>query len=138
MKQVIGYTAGAFDMFHIGHLNVLKNARAQCDHLVVGVNSDKLIKTYKNKHVIIPIKERLEIVKAIEFVDQVLTVDSLDKIAIWNKIHFNKIFIGSDWRGSERWIETEKKLSRLEAKVVYLPYTTGTTSTLLREKLLNI
>lgn len=135
---VIGYTAGAFDMFHVGHLNLLKNAKAQCDYLNVGVNSDDLVETYKHKKVVVPIEERIEIVEAIQYVDRVFTVDSLDKISVWNKIRFNKIFIGDDWEGSDRWEKTEQELKQLGAHVIYLPYTTGTTSTLLREKLLEI
>jgi glycerol-3-phosphate cytidylyltransferase len=137
-NSVIGYTAGAFDMFHIGHLNLLKNAKEQCDYLFVGVNSDNLIQNYKQKKAVIPIAERIEIVRSIKYVDQALVVDSLDKVSVWNEIHFKKIFIGDDWKGSERWRETEKELAQLGTRVIYLPYTTGTTSTLLLEKLVKL
>lgn len=122
-------------MFHIGHLNLLRNAKAQCDYLIVGVNSDELVMNYKHKVAIIPLKERMEIVSAIKYVDEVMECCSLDKVEIQKKIHFNKIFIGDDWKGNERWKITEKEMQALGAEVIYLPHTEGTSSTLLREKL---
>lgn len=135
-KNIIGYTQGAFDMFHVGHLNLIRNAKKQCDYLTVGVNSDELIETYKKKRAVVPVAERIEIIRAIKYVDEVILVNDLDKLKIWNDIHFNAVFIGDDWKGSNRWNATERSLAELGAKVIYLPYTTGTTSTLLREKLL--
>ena len=132
-KYKIGYTQGAFDMFHIGHLNLLKNAKAQCDILIVGVNSDALICSYKNKKTVIPEKDRKEIVKAIRYVDDVILATTLDKSEIWNNLKFDAIFIGSDWKGNERWTNTEKALSEKGADVVYLEYTHGVSSTILRE-----
>lgn len=137
-KKIIGFTAGAFDMFHIGHLNLLRNARARCDYLIVGVNSDELVSSYKNKKVVIPLEERMEIVKALRYADEVIALDTLDKEAIWLQIKFDIVFIGDDWKGSDRWNKTEAVLKRHGVRVDYLPYTTGTTSTLLREKLLDI
>lgn len=133
--MIVGFTSGAFDMFHVGHLNLIKNARSQCDYLIVGVNTDELIAEYKYKRVIVPLKERLEIVEAVKYVDEVIPVDTLDKEQIWNKKNFDMLFIGSDWKGSERWNRTEVIMNTYGVKVVYLPYTNGTTSTLLREKL---
>lgn len=138
MKKIIGFTAGAFDMFHVGHLNLIKNAKARCDYLIVGVNTDELIAIYKNKHVVVPLEERMEIVRAIKYVDEVIPVETLDKEIIWKKRRFDKVFIGDDWKGTERWNLTEKIMKRYGVDVVYLPYTTGTTSTLLREKLIEM
>lgn len=136
MKKVIGFTAGAFDMFHVGHLNLLKNAKARCDYLIVGVNTDELIAAYKNKHAIVPLEERMQIVRAIKYVDEVISVDTLDKEVIWEKKMFDIVFIGDDWKGSARWNETEQTMKKHNVEVVYLPYTVGTTSTVLREKLM--
>ena len=135
MKKIIGFTAGAFDMFHVGHLNLIKNAKARCDYLIVGVNTDELIASYKDKNVVVPLAERLQIIESIKYVDEVIAVDTLDKGKMWEKKKFDVVFIGDDWKGSERWNETEQKLKKYNVDVVYLPYTTGTTSTLLREKL---
>lgn len=133
--MVVGYTQGTYDMFHIGHLNLIRNARAQCDYLIVGVNSDDLIRSYKNKMAIVPLEERMDIIAALRFVDEVVSCDTLDKKRAFEKHHFQKIFIGDDWRGNARWKQTEEELAMLGAEVVYLPYTKNTSSTLLREKL---
>lgn len=139
MKQTIGFTAGAFDMFHIGHLNLIKNAKARCDYLIVGVNTDELIASYKNKNVIVPLDERMQIVSALKYVDEVEVVDTLNKVEMWKRKKFDVVFIGDDWKGTERWIKTEADLDNCcNVKVIYLPYTKGTTSTLLREKLIEI
>lgn len=135
MKKIIGFTAGAFDMFHVGHLNLIKNAKARCDYLIVGVNTDELIAAYKHKKVVVPLEERLQIVEAIKYVDEVIPVDTLDKEQMWQKKKFDVVFIGDDWKGSARWNETEEQMKKLGIEVIYLPYTRGTTSTILREKL---
>lgn len=137
MEKIVGYTQGTFDMFHIGHLNLLKNARAHCDYLVVGVNSDELVKAYKKKEVIVPLAERIAIVEAIRYVDQVICTETLDKVHAWNRVKFQKLFIGDDWKGNDRWKKTEEEIAPLGAVVEYLPYTQDTSSTLLREKLLD-
>lgn len=136
MSKIIGFTAGAFDMFHVGHLNLIKNAKARCDYLIVGVNTDELISFYKNKKAVVPLEERLQIVESVRYVDESIPVDTLDKEYIWNRKKFDVLFIGDDWKGSQRWNETEKIMQKHDVEVVYLPYTTGTTSTLLREKLI--
>ncbi len=133
--MIIGYTQGTFDMFHIGHLNLLRNAKAQCDYLVVGINTDDLVWQYKNKHVVVPLGERMEIVRAIRFVDEVIECDTLDKIVAFKKVQFNKIFIGDDWKGNARWEQTGKQMRSLGAELVFLPHTQGTSSTILRDKL---
>ena len=135
MEKVIGYTQGTFDMFHIGHLNLIKNAKRHCDYLVVGVNSDDLVESYKNKRPIIPLDERVEIMRAIKYVDEVIVTNTLDKKEIWEKVRFNEIYIGDDWKGNERWEKTGKEMEQLRAKLVFLPYTKDTSSTMLREKL---
>ena len=130
MGKVIGYTQGTFDMFHIGHLNLIRNAKRHCDYLIVGVNEDALVESYKHKKPIVPLEERAEIVRAIRYVDQVIITDTLDKKEIWNKIRFDEI-----WKGNERWEKTGKQMEELGARLVYLPYTKDTSSTMLREKL---
>ena len=135
MEKVIGYTQGTFDMFHIGHLNLIKNAKRHCDYLVVGVNSDDLVESYKNKRPIIPLDERVEIMRAIKYVDEVIVTNTLDKKEIWEKVRFNEIYIGDDWKGNERWEKTGKEMEQPGAKLVFLPYTKDTSSTMLREKL---
>ena len=135
MEKVIGYTQGTFDMFHIGHLNLIKNAKRHCDILVVGVNSEDLVESYKNKRPIIPLDERVEIMRAIKYVDEVIVTNTLDKKEIWEKVRFNEIYIGDDWKGNERWEKTGKEMEQLGAKLVFLPYTKDTSSTMLREKL---
>lgn len=137
MKKTIGFTAGAFDMFHVGHLNLIKNAKARCDYLIVGVNTDALVVSYKMKNVIVPLEERMQIISALKYVDEVEIVDTLDKVEIWKRKKFDVVFIGDDWKGTKRWNETEAALrDRCGVDVVYLPYTKGTTSTMLREKLI--
>ncbi len=134
MKQYrIGYTQGVFDMFHIGHLNLLKRAKEQCDFLIVGVNSDELVMQYKQKTPIIRETERKAIIENIKCVDQAEIVDTLDKLNAWNRFHFDAIFIGSDWKGNSRWEETGRQLRQVGADLVYLPYTDGISSTILRK-----
>lgn len=133
--MIIGYTQGTYDMFHIGHLNLLRNAKAQCDYLVVGVNNDELVSQYKNKCVVVPLAERLDIVGAIRFVDKVIACNTLDKMVAYEKVHFNRLFIGDDWRGNSRWEETGKQMKALGVELIYLPHTQGTSSTMLRDKL---
>ena len=139
MKKTIGFTAGAFDMFHVGHLNLIKNAKARCDYLIVGVNTDALVVSYKMKNVIVPLEERMQIISALKYVDEVEIVDTLDKVEIWKRKRFAVVFIGDDWKGTKRWNETEAALcDRCGVDVIYLPYTKGTTSTILREKLIEM
>ncbi|MBR3621895.1 MAG: adenylyltransferase/cytidyltransferase family protein [Selenomonadaceae bacterium] len=133
--KIIGFTAGVFDMFHIGHLNLLKNAAARCDYLIVGVNSDELVQSYKDKKTVVPLAERVEIIRQIKYVNEVVVIDSLDKKQSWKKLHYDRLFIGDDWRNNPRWKQTEKEMAELGVKVVYLPHTNGTSSTLLRDRL---
>ena len=138
---IIGYTAGVFDMFHIGHLNVLKNAKAKCDYLVVGVSTDDVVKKNKNKSPVISYEERKAIVEAIRFVDKVVPQTGYDiaskiKAAIDNRI--NIMFVGSDWKGTDKWNIIEKQLAQYDVKVEYLPHTDGVSSTMLSEVLKRI
>lgn len=133
-KYKIGYTQGTFDMFHIGHLNLLKQAKAQCDILIVGVNADTLVEEYKHKTPVIKQEERVEILQAIRYVDNVVMCQTLNKVEMHKHLHFDAIFIGDDWKGNARWVQTEIDLKALGADVVFLNYTKGVSSTMLREK----
>jgi glycerol-3-phosphate cytidylyltransferase len=133
-KYKIGYTTGVYDMFHIGHLNILKKAKEYCEYLIVGVTSDELV-SYKGKQSIIPHNERLEIIRSIKFVDKAITQDSMDKKQAWEILKFNVMFVGSDWKGTDKWKKIEEEFSLVGVDVIYFPYTDGTSSTLLREKL---
>ena len=135
-KYKIGYTSGVYDMFHIGHLNILKRAKEHCDYLVVGVTTDELA-LYKNKKPIIPYEERAAIVEAIKYVDKVVPQENMNKLEACKKNNADVIFVGDDWKGTEKWNQIEKELATIGAEVVYFPYTQGTSSTILREKLLN-
>ena len=135
-KEVIGYTTGVYDLFHIGHLNLLKNAKAHCDKLIVGVSSDKLAQ-YKNKVPFICQEERMAIVGAIKYVDEVVLQEDLDKVKAWDKIHYDVLFVGSDWQGTDKWNEYERQLKEKGARVVYLPYTKTTSSTILQKTIKN-
>ena len=121
-------------MFHIGHLNLINNAKCYCNYLVVGVNSDELVYNYKNKMPVVKETERLAIVKNIKAVDEAVLADTLDKIHQLKHIRFDVIFIGDDWKGTDRWTETERMLKKYGVDVVFLPYTGGVSSTLLREE----
>lgn len=134
-KYKIGYTTGVYDMFHIGHLNILKRAKEQCEVLIVGVSTDELVQEYKNKTPIIPFEERMEIVNAIKYVDKVIPQTSMDKFKAWENLGFNAIFHGDDWKGSAMYNEVEEKLKEVGVDMVFLPHTDGTSSTLLSEKL---
>ncbi|MDE6025512.1 MAG: adenylyltransferase/cytidyltransferase family protein [Lachnospiraceae bacterium] len=135
MKKIVGYTQGTYDMFHIGHLNLLKNAKRHCDYLIVGINTDELVASYKEKRPIIPLDERVAIVRAIEYVDEVVVTTTLDKMEMWDILRFDEIYIGDDWKGNARWEETGRVLEKVGARLVFLPYTKDTSSTLLRQKL---
>jgi glycerol-3-phosphate cytidylyltransferase len=136
-RYKIGYTTGVFDMFHIGHLNILKRAKEQCDYLIVGVTSDQLV-SYKNKSAIIPHGERMAIVEGIRFVDKVVSQENMNKLDAWEKYKFDVMFVGSDWKGTNIWNEYEDQFRRIGVDIVYFPYTQGTSSTLLREVLQKI
>jgi glycerol-3-phosphate cytidylyltransferase len=134
-KYKIGYTTGVFDLFHIGHLNILRRAKEQCEHLIVGVSADELVRDYKHKTPVIPFEERIKIVEAIRYVDEVVPQTSMDKFAAWEKIHFDAIFHGDDWKGSTMYNEIEMKLNAVGVDMVFLKHTQGTSSTEISKKL---
>ena len=134
-KYKIGYTTGVFDMFHIGHLNILKKAKEQCDYLIVGVTTDELCKQRKNKLPIICEKDRVEIVDSIKYVDKVILQSDMDKIKPVVEHKVNAVFVGSDWKGTEAWNKYEKDFAAVGCTVVYLDHTEGISSTILRERL---
>ena len=129
MKRIVGYTTGVYDMFHIGHLNVLRNAKEQCDYLIVGVSTDELVKREKNKTPVIPYEERAQIVAAIRYVDEVVPQPDKNKVGAWEKYHFDKMFVGSDWEGTPQWKKFEEQFKPLGVEIVYLPHTDGISST---------
>ncbi len=133
--MVIGYTTGVFDMFHIGHLNILRKAKEQCDYLIVGVSTDELVEHDKRKQPIIPYEERAAIVSAIRYVDQVVPQEDKNKFGAWEKYRFNKMFVGSDWKGTEAWQGFERQLAPVGVEIVYFEHTDGISSSILRERL---
>lgn len=132
--MIIGYTTGVFDLFHVGHVNLLRNARAMCDKLIVGVTVDDLV-LYKNKRAVIPFHERMAVVQACRYVDVSVPQDTLDKRVAFDRYRFDVMFVGDDWFKSERWNALDKEFSSLGVRIIYLPYTQGTTSTLVNETL---
>ncbi|MGU8583455.1 adenylyltransferase/cytidyltransferase family protein [Clostridium perfringens] len=136
-KYKVGYTTGVFDMFHIGHLNIIKRAKEQCNYLIVGVSTDELVQEYKNKKPIIPFYERCEIVKALEYVDKVVAQENRDKFWAWKKLNFDVMFVGDDWKGKSLFVEVEEEFKKVGVDIVYFPYTKDTSSTILREKLVS-
>lgn len=135
--MIIGYTTGVFDLFHIGHLNLLRNAKAMCDKLVVGITTDDLV-AYKNKKAVIGFEERMEIVRAIEYVDAVVPQEHMDKFEAWKKLKFDVMFVGDDWYQSDKWQELEQQFTAVGVRIVYFPYTKGTSSTLINDVLVKI
>ena len=135
-KYKVGYTTGVFDLFHIGHLNILKRAKEQCEYLIVGVSTDELVENYKHKLPIIPFEERCEIVNSIKYVDKVVPQIDRDKYSAWENIQFNVMFVGDDWKGNQLFEELENKFKSVGVDIVYFPYTQGTSSTILRKKII--
>ena len=133
MKKIIGYTTGVYDMFHIGHLNILRRAKEQCDYLIVGVSTDELVQHDKNKTPIIKFEDRVKIVEAIKYVDEVVPQVDKNKFAAWEKYKFDKMFVGDDWKGTETWKRFEEQFSPVGVEIVYLPHTDGISSTLLTQ-----
>ena len=135
-KYKKGLTTGTYDMFHAGHLNLLKNAKAICDSLIVGIYNDKVIKQYKNKKPIIGLKDRMSVIEAIKYVDKVIALDSLDKVKAWEKERYDVLIIGDDWKGHSRWLKTEEEMNKLGVDVVYLPYTKGISSSIIKSRVI--
>lgn len=134
-KYEIGYTTGVFDLFHIGHLNILKRAKEQCEYLIVGVSTDECTEDYKHKKPIIPFDQRIEIVKAIKYVDEVVPQTSMDKIKAWETLKFDALFHGSDWQNSDMYNKIINDLAKLGVDVIFLPHTEGISSTDISKKI---
>jgi glycerol-3-phosphate cytidylyltransferase len=131
----VGYTTGVFDMFHVGHLNVLRSAKALCDHLIVGVTTDAMCLDRKHKPPVVPEVERMQIVESIRYVDEVVPQTSSNKMAAWQEHRFDVMFVGDDWKGTDVWNQLERDFADVGVEIVYFPYTTHTSSTLLRQVL---
>lgn len=134
-KYKIGYTTGVFDLFHIGHLNILRRAKEQCEMLVVGVTTDELCYRRKHKYPIVNEKDRMAIVGAIRYVDKVIPQLDMEKIRSVEELGADAVFVGSDWKGTEAWNKYEKEFAKVGCEVVYLDHTDGVSSTILREKI---
>jgi len=134
--MIIGYTSGVFDLFHVGHLNLLRNAKGMCDKLIVGVTSDDLV-SYKSKKAVISHDERMRIVRSIRYVDAVIAQESMDKLEVWKKLKYDVMFVGDDWYKDPKWNEIEEKFKLVDVDIVYFPYTKGTSSTLINQILEN-
>jgi len=131
----IGYTTGVFDLFHIGHLNILRNAKLECDFLIVGITTDELSENEKGKKPVIPFAERMAIVESVKYVDMVVPQTSYDKFEAWNNLKFNIMFVGDDWKGTQKWEQLEREFNAKGVKIHYFPYTQHTSSTKLRSVL---
>jgi glycerol-3-phosphate cytidylyltransferase len=131
----VGYAPGAYDLFHVGHLNLLRHARAHCDRLIAGVVADDVLAITKGQRPVIPLAERLEIVRHIDLVDDVYVETQPDKLLTWQDLHFDVIFKGDDWRGAAKGVKLERDFATVGVEVVYFPYTVHTSSTALRRAL---
>ncbi len=132
--MIIGYTAGVFDLFHIGHLNLLKNAKGMCDKLIVGVTVDELVQ-YKGKSALIPFDDRIEIVRSCKYVDAAVPQYDMDKLRACKELGASVLFVGDDWYGTEKWRKYEEEFSKEGIRIVYFPYTKGISSTRIGEAL---
>ena len=137
-KFKVGYTTGVFDLFHIGHLNIIRRAKEQCEHLIVGVSTDELVKEYKNKYPIIPFEERKEIIESLKYVDEVVPQTTMDKYAAWENLHYEALFHGDDWKNSDMYNKYLEEFEGTGVEFVFLPHTEGTSSTMLTEVLQKI
>ncbi|MGG9972093.1 adenylyltransferase/cytidyltransferase family protein [Ferruginibacter sp. SUN002] len=135
--MTIGYTSGVFDLFHIGHLNLLRNAKKMCDKLIVGVSTDELV-AYKHKQPVIPFLERVEIVQSISFVDAVVAQEDMDKFKMWQKLKYDVMFVGDDWFNTPKWQDLDKQFNDVGVRIIYFPYTKGTSSTIINTTLQNL
>ena len=135
--MIIGYTTGVYDLFHIGHLNLLKNAKGMCDKLIVGVTVDELV-AYKGKKAMIPFEDRIEIVRSIKYVDAAVPQHDMDKLAACKKLGAKVLVVGDDWYATEKWKEYEKEFEKEGIRIIYFPYTKGVSSTIITEALMNI
>ena len=135
-KYKIGYTDGVYDLFHIGHLNMIQTAKGHCEYLIVGVHGDDVVEGYKNHKPIINENDRKRIIKSVKGVDRAEINRFRDKLKLWELYHFDVIFIGDDWKGTERWNNFEKVLAEINVDVVYVPYTQGISTTDIKKRIL--
>ncbi|MCR5502236.1 MAG: adenylyltransferase/cytidyltransferase family protein [Lachnospiraceae bacterium] len=135
-KYKVGYTDGVYDLFHVGHLNMINEAKKRCEYLIVGVHGDDVVEEYKHRRPIINEEDRKKIVESIKGVDRAVINRFRDKIKLWELYHFDVVFIGDDWKGTERWIRFEEVLKEINVDVVYVPYTKGISTTEIKEKIL--
>ena len=133
--MIIGYTTGVFDMFHIGHLNILRRAKERCDYLIVGVSTDEVVEGYKHHKPIIPYEQRAAIVEAIKYVDEVVPQTTMDKMVFLKNRHFDVMFHGDEWKGTELYNKYEKDFAQLGARIEYLSHTEGVSSSQLRKRI---
>ena len=136
--MIIGYTTGVFDLFHVGHARILKNARALCDRLIVGVSTDELVMEYKQKVPVIPFNERLEVVASNRYVDVAVAQVNRDKMEAWNRYEFQRMFVGDDWFQSDKWNGLDKEFEDLGVEIVYFPYTQSTSTTMITNTLIDL
>lgn len=132
--MIIGYTTGVFDLFHIGHVNMLKKAKSICDRLIVGVSTDDLV-LYKNKRPVIPFEERIEVVNSCQFVDVAVPQFDMNKLNAWKRYNFNMMIVGDDWFETDKWNKYEEEMSSVGVRIIYFPYTKNTSSTLINKTL---
>ena len=135
MLHRVGYAPGVYDLFHVGHLNILRHARSQCDYLVAGVVSDEMAERAKGRRPVVPLVERLEIVRSVRFVDAAFVETVPDKLDTWRQVRFDVLFKGDDWRGTEKGLRLERDFATVGVEIVYFPYTVHTSSTQLRKAL---
>ena len=135
-KYKIGYTDGVYDLFHVGHLNMINTAKQNCEYLIVGVHGDEVVKEYKHRMPIINANDRRKIVASIKGVDKAVINRFRDKLKLWELYHFDVVFIGDDWKGTQRWNDFEKILNKIGVDVVYVPYTKGISTTEIRQKIM--
>jgi len=135
MKMIIGYTTGVYDLFHVGHINILENAKRMCDKLIVGVTTDELVK-YKHKTVVIPFEERCKIVS--KYADVVVPQENMNKVDAYKRYKFDIMFVGDDWYKTDKWEKIEESLKKHGVIIIFLPYTKSTSSTLINEVLLKL
>lgn len=135
--MIIGYTTGVYDLFHVGHLNLLKNAKGMCDKLIVGVTVDELV-SYKGKQAMIPFEDRIEIIRSIKYVDAAVPQYDMDKLSACKKLGAQILFVGDDWYGTEKWLQYEQEFAQAGIKIIYFPYTKGVSSTRINEALHSI
>ncbi len=135
MTGIVGYVPGAWDMFHIGHLKILKHARPHCDWLIAGVVTDDAVRRVKHKEPMVPLSDRMMILEQIALVDEVVIDDSTDKVQMWHRLHFDVVFKGDDWRGTPKGDRLEAGMASVGARVHYFPYTPDISSTEIRRRI---